>query len=139
MIGSCIILQIALIVPGIALANGDNRVDGAIDSPLISSTEKVDNKELTKQVKLEQRQLAEQNRQQLKTKADKGERLAQVALGGDFASEAQLLTFAPAAANDALSDALQWYALAAKRGFPGAPSLDTSGVSFYPVRVVRNK
>ena len=136
-IGSCIILQIALATPALVLA--ETRTDGVIDEPLISSSERRDSKQLIKDVKREQRELAKLNRKQLQKQAKKGERLAQIALGGDFASEAQMLVFAPIAANDAASDALAWYSLAAKRGFPGAPSLDASGVSFYPVRVVRNK
>lgn len=131
-------MQIALIAPSMARADDTNKNDGVIDQP-ISSSAQGGKKELEKQVKKEQRELAKLNRQQLKAKANKGERLAQVALGNDFASEAQMLTFAPVAANDALSDALRWYAIAAKRGYPGAASLDASGVSLYPVRVVRNR
>lgn len=135
LIGSCIILQI---VSGVALADSSERNNGVIDEQL-PGTASLSSKELNKQVKKEQRELAKQNRNELKNKANNGERLAQVALGSDYASEAQMLTFAPAAANDALGDALRWYAVAAKRGFPGAASLDASGVSFYPVRVIRNK
>ncbi len=134
----CIILHALLLTSGMAVADDRLGQSGVIDEKR-PSTARLDNNELKKQVKQEQRELAKQNRQQLKNKADKGERLAQIALGADFASEAQMLTFAPAAANDALSDAVRWYNLAAKRGYPGAPSLDTSGVSFYPVRVVRNQ
>lgn len=131
-------MQITLTASAVALA--DNRTDGVIDEVgATSSAQRLDAKELKKQVKREQRELAKLNRQQKEKQAKNGERLAQVALGSDFASEAQMLIFAPIAANDASSDALAWYALAAKRGYPGAPSLDTSGVSFYPVRVVRNK
>lgn len=75
--------------------------------------------------------------QQLQQKADQGERAAQVVLAENFAKEAIMLSFAPVAANDALSDAVEWYSRAAMRGFPGAPSLDQAGVKFYPVRVHR--
>lgn len=131
------VLLIALVSTA-AQANGNGQNNGVIDEQRPGNG-RVDNKQINKQVKQEQRELAKQDRNQLKNKANKGERLAQVALGSDFASEAQMLIFAPAAANEALSDALRWYAVAAKRGFPGAPSLDISGVSFYPVRVIRNQ
>lgn len=121
------------------MADMGDSSNGVIDEPLPAFISGGASEQLSTQVKQEQRQLANQSRDVLEDKADKGERLAQVALGADFANEAQMLTFAPIAANDALSDALRWYAAAAQRGFPGAASLDTSGVSFYPVRVVRNK
>lgn len=90
-------------------------------------------------VEEEQEQLEQLPRNQLEVKAEQGERGAQVALGSDFAREAALLTFAPAAANDALSDAVRWYSLAASRGFPGAPSLDLAGVHFFPIRIQRER
>ncbi|MFK8075576.1 MAG: hypothetical protein AB8B84_03245 [Granulosicoccus sp.] len=93
--------------------------------------------ELRVEVAEEQRQLELLPRDELVEKAENGERAAQVVLGADFAKEATLLSFAPAAANDALSDAARWYSLAASRGFPGAPSLDQSGVRFYPIRIQR--
>lgn len=99
----------------------------------------ISNKDLIKEVKKEQKALAKENKKKLQSRAENGERLAQVVLANDFASEAQLLTFSPAAANAALSDALKWRNLAAKRGFPGAPSLDLSGVSSFPIRVIRNR
>lgn len=141
LIGICTILPVVLATSGAALADSAKQDNGVLDErrPASGSGARVDNNQLKNQVQVEQRELATQSREQLSEKADNGERLAQVALGNDFASEAQMLTFAPAAANDAASDALQWYALAAKRGYPGAPSLDASGVSFYPVRVVRNR
>jgi|GEM_PF-5163990 len=71
-------------------------------------------------------------------RAEEGERAAQVALGVDFVKEATQLGLAPAAANDALSDAIRWYSLAARRGFPGATSLDQSGIRFFPIRAVRD-
>jgi len=93
--------------------------------------------ELRREVAQEQKELEKLSRKDLEKKAESGERAAQVVLGADFAQEAALLSFAPAAANDALSDAARWYSLAASRGFPGAPSLDTAGVRFYPIRVHR--
>ncbi len=94
-------------------------------------------KELVKEVRKEQQELAALPLAKLEKQAEEGERLAQVELGVNFAVEASQLSFAPAAANDAVSDAMQWYNAAAKRGFPGAPSLDLSGVQFYPVRAYR--
>lgn len=93
--------------------------------------------QLQEQVQREQSELESLDRNALETRAEAGERVAQVALGADFAKEATLLGFAPAAANDALSDAARWYSLAASRGFPGAPSLDQAGVRFYPIRIQR--
>lgn len=121
-----------------AFANGTDKLSSALDERPTKSARK-DKRAQARQLKREQRQLAKQSRQELRKKARKGERLAQVTLANDYAAEAQLLTFAPAAANDALSDALQWYAIAAQRGFPGAASLDNNGVSFHAVRVVRNR
>ena len=132
------ILLLSLSITSFAQANTQPAVAGIIDAPTPLNLA-LSLKQLKKQVKKEQKTLAKESREKLKKRADKGERLAQVVLGGIFASEAQMLTFAPNAANDALSDALALYSLAAKRGYPGAPSLDQTGVNFYPVRVVRNK
>lgn len=85
----------------------------------------------------EQTALEQLPEQDLQQRAEQGERAAQVVLAESYAREATLLAFAPAAANDALSDAVRWYSLAASRGFPGAPSLDHAGVQFYPIRVQR--
>lgn len=94
--------------------------------------------ELREVVAEEQEELELLPRDELEERAEGGERAAQVVLGADFAREATLLSFAPAAANDALSDAARWYSLAASRGFPGAPSLDQAGVRFFPIRVQRD-
>lgn len=94
--------------------------------------------QLREEVIEEQAALEKLNRRQLEQKAESGERAAQVVLGAEFAKEASLLAFAPAAANDALSDAARWYSLAASRGYPGAPSLDLSGIRFYPIRIQRD-
>lgn len=89
-------------------------------------------------VEEEQEALEQLPRDELIVKAEQGERAAQVALGADFAREASLLSFAPAAANDALADAVHWYSEAAANGFPGAPSLDEAGIRFVPIRVQRD-
>jgi|GEM_PF-1403717 len=92
---------------------------------------------LQDELEKEQTELEQLPRSELELRADQGERAAQITLAADFAEEATLLGFAPQAANDALSDAVRWYALAAQRGFPGAPSLDQAGVQFHPIRVQR--
>lgn len=140
---TCIIV---LLLACASAASQANEPAGALDLPVTAvgnAVGKQNNgfnaKALQQQVKKEQRELARLTKSIVKQRAEKGERLAQISVGSDLAKEAQSLAFAPAAANDANSDALRWYAVAAKRGYPGAPSLDTTGVSFYPVRVVRNR
>jgi len=100
-------------------------------------TEAFDLNQIRDDVQREQIALERLNRNVLENRAEQGERAAQVALGVDFARESALLSFAPVAANNALSDAIRWYSLAARRGYPGAPSLDQSGVRFFPVRAAR--
>jgi len=119
--------------------SGSETVAGVIDGPPASNTAALDIDQVKKQVKKEQQELAKQERKDLEKKAKKGERLAQVALGDNYADEAQQLLFAPDAANDAISDALKWYSVAAQRGFPGTPSLNGAGVKFHPVRVIRDR
>lgn len=122
----------------VAHANDSTTPTGVIDTPVVAGTApNVD--QIKKQVSQEQSDLAKKERKELEKLANNGERLAQVALGADFADEAQDILFAPAAANAALSDALAWYSLAAQRGYPGSHSLNNSGVKFHPIRVVRNR
>jgi len=121
-----------------AKGSGNNNGRGQQNGNQNGRTSKTE-KELIKEVKKEQREIEKLARNELRNRADKGERLAQVVLANDFAEEAQMLGFAPVAANAALGDALQYYNLAAQRGYPGALSLDTSGVSTFPIRVVRNR
>lgn len=92
---------------------------------------------LIEAVQEEQDELEALPQPELEERAEEGERAAQVVLGGEFAREAESLSFAPAAANDALADAVRWYSEAASFGFPGAPSLDESGIDFYPIRIQR--
>ncbi len=105
----------------------------ASDNPIQSE------EQLRTVVEDEQEVLEQLPREQLVVMAEQGERAAQVVLGSEFAREATLLSFAPAAANDALSDAVRWYSLAASRGFPGAPSLDKAGIRFFPIRIQREQ
>jgi len=109
----------------------------AIVVPIASPEKTVE--ALRSEFEQEQDELELLPRNELQELAEQGERAAQVTLAEDFAQEASLLAFAPAAANDAMSDAVRWYALAAKRGFPGAPSLDLAGVRVYPMRVQRSR
>jgi len=111
---------------------------GVIDAP-VAATAAMSVEQVKKLVAAEQSKLAKKDRKELEKLAKKGERLAQVALGADFATEAQLVLFAPKAANAAISDALAWYSLAAQRGYPGTRSLNNSGVKFHPVRAVRKR
>ena len=104
--------------------------DGATVAP-------VDEAALQQEVRAEQDALETLPRDELERRAEDGERAAQVVLGTDFAKEAEMLAFAPAAANDALADAARWYSAAAARGFPGAPSLDRAGIRFWPIRAQR--
>ena len=114
----------------------------AIDAPVRVGGEEpivapVDEATLQAEVRAEQDALETLPRDELERRAEDGERAAQVVLGTDFAKEAEMLAFAPAAANDALADAARWYSTAAARGFPGAASLDRAGVRFWPIRIQR--
>ena len=64
----------------------------------------------------ERDQLKNMNENKLRAEAAKGERLAQMVLAETLADEAQQLINSPMMANDALSEALSWYAVAARRG-----------------------
>lgn len=96
-----------------------------------------DQASLEREARREQEQLEQLERSELEKRAEDGERGAQVALANDYAREAERLAFSPSAANDALSDAVRWYATAASQGFPGAPSLDRAGIEFQPIRAQR--
>jgi len=69
-----------------------------------------------RELRRERAQLRRMNERQLRREAAKGERLAQMILAEILADEAQQLINSPMMANDALSEALSWYAVAAKRG-----------------------
>ncbi|MEE9321160.1 MAG: hypothetical protein V3U76_11985 [Granulosicoccus sp.] len=124
----------APLAPG-ADANPDKT--GVAEDALKPVEQAANDEELQEVVRAEQEALEQLPREQILEQAEDGARAAQVVLGVDFAKEATQLSFAPVAANDALSDAIRWYSLAASRGFPGAPSLDQAGIKFYPVRLVR--
>ena len=126
-------------LPDVLLTPGRGTNGGAVVTGLEPAPGVVDQKSLEREVRKEQKKLEKLDRRALKRRAEKGERGAQVALGTDFAREAEKLAFAPRAANAALSDAVRWYSLAASRGYPGAPALDRAGVSFYPIRIQRER
>ncbi len=126
------------------VVTGDQDTSGVLDRPVFDQAAPQpgapvsDPVTLQEQVRTEQLALESLPRPELQRLADEGSRGAQVALGADFAREATLLSFAPAAANDALADAARWYSTAASRGFPGAPSLDQVGIQFVPIRIQRD-
>lgn len=118
-------------------AGGAPAAGGIGNSPSGPPVVPIEQGELQRAVHAEQDALERLERPALERRAEAGERVAQVVLGADFAKEAASLAFAPIAANAAIGDALSWYARAASRGFPGAPSLDQAGVRFYPIRAQR--
>lgn len=143
-----LLVGILAVAPSLGLSD-DLEISGVLDRSLFDSESvpttsapqrfAVDPEALREQVQVEQETLEALPRPQLQALADEGERGAQIALGTGFAREAALLSFAPAAANDALADAVKWYSIAASRGFPGAPSLDQAGIRFYPIRIQRER
>jgi len=138
-ISTCILLPACVAFLNPAHANELLAIDGGvIDKPVVSELN-VSVEAIKQKVSEEQEKLAKKERKELEKLAKKGERLAQIALGADFAEEAQQVLFAPDAANAAISDALAWYSLAAQRGYPGTRSLNNSGVKFHPVRIVRKR
>lgn len=141
-----ILFTIALTAP-LSANNQLSLRPGLLDTPVVQQPQNqlpaaapvITQETLVREIREEQEQLENLPREQLLDKAESGERAAQVALGADYAKEAAELAFSPAAVNAALSDAARWYSLAASRGFPGAPSLDRSGVRFYPIRIQRQR
>jgi len=150
-----LLLPLALVAGGVTI--NVSAEDGPLDSPLPETTNVPPGQggvsapaltpapgitgqdSLIRAVQEEQDELEALPQPELEERAEDGERAAQVVLGGDFAREAESLAFAPAAANDALADAVRWYNEAASYGFPGAPSLDESGIDFYPIRIQRSQ
>lgn len=94
-------------------------------------------RELRRLARIEQRQLRRLNDNQLRRQAsNESNRLAQMVLAERLAAEAQRWANVPEVANDALSEALEWYAIAARRGTPGTAAIDQIIPSF-PVRALR--
>ncbi|MBX2836328.1 MAG: hypothetical protein KTR35_05705 [Gammaproteobacteria bacterium] len=138
-----LLLTFGVLLSAAALAAEPVAATGPLDQPQTAAPgspqpSTTSAEELKEEVREEQETLEQLPREELEASAEAGERAAQVALGVDYAKEAQLLSFAPVAANAAASDAVRWYSIAAQRGFPGAPSLDLAGVRFFPVRVQRS-
>lgn len=121
--------------PGLAVAQANG---APARNPNVNSTDPVIRQQAVQEtVEQEIEVLEELPIAVVEERANDGERAAQIVLGTEFAREAQSLTGFPAAANQAAEDAVRWYSLAARRGYPGAASLDYAGVSFYPIRVQR--
>lgn len=88
-----------------------------------------------RELRRERRQLQRLNRSQLR-QAARDERLAQLILSETLADEAQQFNSMPLVANDALSEAISWYAIAARRGVPGSQPINRL-VPAPVIRVVR--
>ncbi len=91
--------------------------------------------QLARELRAERRQLRRLNAAQLRERA-REERLAQLVLSESLADEAQQFSGMPSVANDALSEALGWYATASRRGTPGSQPIDRL-VPTPVIRVVR--
>ena len=138
-------LSLLMATPTMA-ANGNNTITprGLLDEPInlpaqaSSAAERAAaRREMRRQARQERRQLRRLNDNQLRRKArDESDRLAQLVLAERLAAEAQRWASVPDVGNDALSEALQWYAIAAKRGTPGTPAIDSVLPSF-PVKSLR--
>jgi len=92
--------------------------------------------QLRAEARAERRQLRQLNENQLRNRARQADRLAQLVLAESLADEAQQWADVPQVANDALSEALEWYSIAARRGFPGSVAIDKV-VPAFPVKVFR--
>lgn len=136
-----LLASFALLASAPAAADATSNI-GVLDAPLPGTQQPANTGDdpqdaLREELAEEQTELEMLPRPELEQRAEQGERAAQITLAEDFAIESTQLAFAPSAANNALSDAIRWYSLAAKRGFPGAPSLDLAGVRFFPIRAQR--
>ncbi len=96
--------------------------------------------------RLEMRRAARQERRALKRLDDnqlrhrarqQSDRMAQLVLAERLAEEAQRWANVPGVGNDALSEALEWYAIAAKRGTPGTSSIDGL-IPTFPIKALRD-
>ena len=88
--------------------------------------------QLSRELRTERQELQRLNPAQLRQRAEE-ERLAQLVLSEQIADEAQQFNNMPAVANDALSEALSWYATASRRGVPGSLPID----NLIPTPVIR--
>ena len=93
---------------------------------------------LQAQARAERLELKRMNESQLRRQAEnEADRLAQLVLAEKLADEAQRFAAQPQLRNDALSEALEWYAIAAKRGYPGTAAIDRL-IQVFPVKTLRN-
>lgn len=72
-----------------------------------------------KAVRKEARRLRQKNERQLLRAAKRGEVTAQLVLAETYVKEANTNALTIAAANAALADALRWYSIATRKGYPG--------------------
>jgi len=86
--------------------------------------------------RIEARRLRRQSERQLKRAANRGEITAQLVLAETYSTEANTQALTIAAANAALGDALKWYSIAAKRGYPGGAAIDKL-MPIPPMRVIK--
>lgn len=142
----CTVALSLLVAAPTMAADADNTITprGLLDEPInlpaqaSSAAERAAaRRELRRQARQEMRQLRRLNENQLRRRArDESNRLAQLVLAERLAAEAQRWASVPDVGNDALSEALQWYAIAAKRGTPGTAAIDSVLPSF-PVKSFR--
>ncbi|MFK7858940.1 MAG: hypothetical protein AB8B64_08970 [Granulosicoccus sp.] len=104
---------------------------------VFTSSPEVSNTDLQADFAAEQSLLRALPLSELEALAEQGDRAAQLTLAEIYAQEAALLSYAPEAAAQALSDAASLISRAAEAGFPGTPTLDRVGVKFFPMRAPR--
>lgn len=92
---------------------------------------------IRQELKAERQRLKRMNHRELLQLAQSGERAAQLVLAENFADEANYESISIISGNDAMSDAAYWYALAARRGFPGSIKVD-GALPLFPLRSIRS-
>ena len=130
--------------------NGNSAsVSGIFEQPLTSnpgggqgqavgqSEQRRQERELEAAAREERKDLKRLSERELMEQAENGDRLAQLVLAEELADEAQQFIDVPAMANDALSEAIEWYATAAQRGTPGSLAVDNV-VPSPAIRVIRS-
>lgn len=142
----CTVALSLLVAAPLMAADGDRSVTprGLLDEPINlpaqasnAAERAAARREMRRQARHEMRQLRRLNDNQLRHRArHESNRLAQLVLAERLAAEAQRWASVPNVGNDALSEALEWYAIAAKRGTPGTAAIDQVLPSF-PVKSLR--
>lgn len=142
-------LLLVITASSVYAANGNNgngqTPRGLLDRPVTlpsqaapAAQQAVAERNLRAEARLERNQLRRLNENQLRRQAaNESNRMAQLVLAERLADEAQQFAAHPQLGNDALSEALEWYAVAAKRGYPGTVAIDKVLPSF-PVKALRN-